>query len=583
MKLGYVIAWAFFSFAACKKEAPATDRVVYGASYRVNIATDKAFYKPGDKIEFSIDKDLAGSPKVRYKLLNNVIQEVSLTGNTWSWTAPAADFTGYMVEVYDVVDKEEKIYCTIGVDVSSDPARFPRNAFLSEYGAIGNEQIGKVMKQLNRYHMNWVQFQDWEYKHHKPLAGTPESPSEQWIDIASRTNYLTTVKGYIDAAHSYNMKTLSYNLCYGSLSDAASDGVSEEWYAYTDKNHTTKDKFELPKPPFKSDIMFMNPGNKGWQDYIIAANNNLYKVFDFDGYQIDQVGNRNKTLYDYNGNAFDLPTGFKSFINAMKTGAPHKSLVMNAVTQYGQEQIATSPVDFLYSEVWAPDEGYKDLARIIQANNSLSNNKKSTVLAAYMNYNVASNKGYFNTPGVLFTDAVIFAFGASHLELGEHMLGKEYFPNNNLEMKDDLKAAMISYYDFLVGYQNLLRDGGTFNNPVVASADGKIKLNNWPPQSGQVSVIGKSVGNKQVVHLINFATASSFDWRDTNGTQTAPQLISSAKVKVTTEKSVKKVWVASPDVNGGASTQLAFTQSGNETSFTLPSLKYWDMVVMEYE
>lgn len=108
MKLGYVIAWAFFSFAACKKEAPATDRVVYGASYRVNIATDKAFYKPGDKIEFSIDKDLAGSPKVRYKLLNNVIQEVSLTGNTWSWTAPAADFTGYMVEVYDVVDKEEK-------------------------------------------------------------------------------------------------------------------------------------------------------------------------------------------------------------------------------------------------------------------------------------------------------------------------------------------------------------------------------------------------------------------------------------------------------------------------------------------
>ncbi|MNL39434.1 Cycloisomaltooligosaccharide glucanotransferase precursor [compost metagenome] len=83
--------------------------------------------------------------------------------------------------------------------------------------------------------------------------------------------------------------------------------------------------------------------------------------------------------------------------------------------------------------------------------------------------------------------------------------------------------------------------------------------------------------------MINFATASSFDWRDTNGTQTAPQLISSAKVKVTTEKSVKKVWVASPDVNGGASTQLAFTQSGNETSFTLPSLKYWDMVVMEYE
>ncbi|MNE34482.1 Cycloisomaltooligosaccharide glucanotransferase precursor [compost metagenome] len=199
-----------------------------------------------------------------------------------------------------------------------------------------------------------------------------------------------------------------------------------------------------------------------------------------------------------------------------------------------------------------------------------------------MNYNLASDKGYFNTPGVLFTDAVIFAFGGSHLELGEHMLGKEYFPNNNLQMKDDLKVAMVNYYDFLVGYQNLLRDGGTFNDPVVSSADGKIKLNNWPPQSGQVSVIGKLVGNKQVVHLINFATASHFDWRDTNGTQTAPQLLNAVKVKVQAEKAVKKIWFATPDSNSGASAQLEFTQSGNEVSFTLPSLKYWDMVVIEY-
>lgn len=582
MNLGYVIAWAFLSFTACKKETPATDRVVYGASYTVTVSTDKACYKPGDKIEFSINQKIEGTPKVRYKQLGTVIHEQPLTANSWSWTAPSADFTGYMVEVYDIVDNAEKVYCTIGVDVSSDPARFPRNAFLSEYGNIGDDQIAKVMKQLNRYHMNWVQFQDWESKHHKPLAGTPANPSAEWTDIANRTNYLKTVKGYIDVAHSYNMKTLSYNLIYGSLSDAAADGVAEQWYAYTDKNRTGKDKFELPKPPFKSDIYFMNPGNKDWQNYIISVNNDLYKVFDFDGYQIDQVGNRNKTLYDYDGNPFDLRLGFKSFINAMKTAVPHKSHVMNAVTQYGQEQIATSPVDFLYSEVWAPNEGYKDLADIIKSNNTLSNNSKSTVLAAYMNYNLASDKGYFNTPGVLFTDAVIFAFGGSHLELGEHMLGKEYFPNNNLQMKDDLKVAMVNYYDFLVGYQNLLRDGGTFNDPVVSSVDGKIKLNNWPPQSGQVSVIGKLVGNTQVVHLINFATASHFDWRDTNGTQTAPQLLNAVKIKVQAEKAVKKIWFATPDSNSGASTKLDFTQSGNEVSFTLPSLKYWDMIVIEY-
>ena len=49
-----------------------------------------------------------------------------------------------------------------------------------------------------------------------------------------------------------------------------------------------------------------------------------------------------------------------------------------------------------------------------------------------MNYNKADNRGEFNTPGVLLTDAVMFALGGSHLELGgDHMLCKEYFPNEN--------------------------------------------------------------------------------------------------------------------------------------------------------
>jgi dextranase len=40
--------------------------------------------------------------------------------------------------------------------------------------------------------------------------------------------------------------------------------------------------------------------------------------------------------------------------------------------------------------------------------------------------------------------------------------------------------------------------------------------------------------------------------------------------------------MASPDINGGVSQQISFTQSGNAVSFTLPSLQYWDMIVAEY-
>lgn len=549
----------------------------------IDVFTDKAFYKPGDNIVFTTGRSLPATAKVRYKLLGSVVQSAAISSTTWTWTAPAADFTGYLAEIYDTVDGKEKILGTIAVDVSSDPARYPRNGFLSAYGQISDDGINSVMKNMNRYHMNYVQFQDWEYKHHLPLAGTVTNPDPMWKDIANRDNYASTVKNYITAAHNYGMKTLHYNLVYGALNDAAQDGVSDQWYLYKDQNHATKESNPLPKPTFKSDLFLMNPGNAQWQQYIAAKTSDAYQVYPFDGYQIDQLGNRDKTLYDYNGKAVDLTAGFNFFIKAMKLAAPQKSLVMNAVNQYGQDQIASAPVDFLYTEVWTPNEGYKDLASTIQNNDALTNGVKRSVLCAYMDYDLAENPGYFNTSGVLLTDAVIFAFGGSHLELGDHMLAKEYFPNDKLQMRDDLKLAMVNYYDFLTAYENLLRSGGTFNNPAITAGDNQLKLNFWPPQSGQVSVVGKDMGSRQIIHLINMANTNSLNWRDNMGTQTTPIKISNARFNFNTAKPVKRIWTASPDVDGGASKEIAFTQNGNAVTFTLPSLWYWDMVVVEYQ
>ena len=72
------------------------------------------------------------------------------------------------------------------------------------------------------------------------------------------------------------------------------------------------------------------------------------------------------------------------------------------------------------------------------------------------------------------------------------------------------------------------------------------------------------------------------EWRDTNGTQNEPAQISNAEIKVTALRTVSKVWFASPDINGGVAQNLQFTQVGNEVKLILPSLKYWDMVVLEY-
>src|SRR5690348_3051348 len=238
--LSYLITC--FSLISCKKNIVANSgsQINPTADTIVNITTDKAVYKPGDVIHFSIDKNLPSSAKIRFRQLNHVISETDFSSLTFSLTAPAKDYTGYMLDIYNIENGAEKIYGATAVDVSSDWIKFPRYGFLSAYGQLSNSSMDSIINNLNRLHINGLQFYDWDYEHHQPLAGTVANPAATWLDIASRTNYKSTVDYYITAAHNHSMKAMSYNLCYGALNDAAQDGRSEEWYMYKDQHHTEK-------------------------------------------------------------------------------------------------------------------------------------------------------------------------------------------------------------------------------------------------------------------------------------------------------------------------------------------------------
>ena len=545
----------------------------------ISVSTDKACYQPGEAVTFQMEQTGGGQLSVRYRHLNTILSTETIHGNTWTWTPPATDFKGYLAEIYQKdADGHETVRGSIAVDVSSDWNKFPRYGFLSHYSGLTQEQIARNIKRLNRYHINGVQYQDWHYKHHQPAAGSVQAPQQEWTDIANRTVEKTVVDSYIAETHKYGMKSIFYNLCFGALEDAEADGVSPEWYLYKDKVQKERDMHALPSS-WKSNIYLVNPGNPAWQEYLARQNETVYGIFNFDGYQIDQLGSRG-TLYDAQGKEVDLPAGYLSFIRAMKQAHPDKRLVMNAVSEYGQEQIAQGEVDFFYNEVWGDAPRFADLSRILENNRQL-NRERATVFAAYMNYNVADGKGYFNTPGVLLTDAVMFALGASHLELGEHMLCKEYFPNNNLQMKPELETAMIAYYDFLVAYQNLLRDGGDFCPVEVSPAEGTTKYADWPPQYGCVTALGKNLGQSLVLHLLNTSNADKLDWRDTDGTQPEPKLLQQEKLHLKTNRPVQRIWMASPDDNYGIPRTLDFEQDESGVIIELPSLKYWNMVVLE--
>lgn len=558
-----------------------TDVVKVNASLTVSLSTDKACYKPGETVTFTAVGTVPADAKVRYRTQTEVVAEQAASGQTWTWTAPNADFTGYLVDVYRTEsDGSETVLGTIGVDVSSDWTRFPRYGFVATFDASKTAAgvIEQEMSFLNRCHINGVQFQDWHNKHHWPLGGTRDKLDEVYKDIANRDVYTSVIKKYIDVQHSYGMKAMFYNLCFGALSDAAQDGVKEEWYLFKDTKHSQKDSHDLPDS-WKSDIYLVNPANKEWQQYIGDRNDDVYANFDFDGYQIDQLGDRGN-LYTYDGGKANLQLGYESFVKAMKERHPGKRLVMNAVSSYGTYSIAQGDVDFLYNELWDSESSFSSIRDIIHNNELYGRHDLQTVFAAYMNYTKADNPGEFNTPGVLLTDAVMFALGGSHLELGDHMLCKEYFPNDNLTMSQELRDAIVRYYDFMTAYQNLLRGGGTETEAGVSSTS-DVKVAAWPPAIGNVAAFSRQVGDKKVVHLLNFMDADNLSWRDMNGTMPEPRLVESLPLRMKVTAKVNKIWVATPDALGGAVQELPFKQAGGEVVFTLPSLKYWTMIVVE--
>lgn len=538
----------------------------------VTITTDKAVYAPGSSVTFTGDRSQSGLG-VRYWFLGQVIREELLEdSSSWTWTPPADDFQGYYVELVGKnAEGQVRTVGSVAVDVSSDWTRFPRYGFLSKFGGVLPSKRASVIANLNRYHINGLQYYDWMYDHHHPLAGTVDNPDSDWPSIIGDLCEKEVVQGYIEEAHKYNIASMFYDLCYGVLEWAEEDGVNPSWYIYKDSGRKNRDYHPL-SAPFRSNIYLVDPGNAGWLGYFAAQVDDVYAVYDFDGFHIDQLGSRG-TRYNASGGTVDMTSGYGKFIEAMHAAQPSKKHAFNAVSRYGQSAIAAAPSDFLYNEVWTV--GFDEIDRIMKENQTLAP-EKNTVLAAYMNY---KQSGTFNTPAVLLADAVIFALGGSHLELGEHMLSNEYFPNDSMKMSSDLQQALVRYYDFLTGYENLLRCGGERYSPNLSSDS--VKLAEWGPVKGSVNTVAFRVGDRIVIHLLNFAAAKHLDWRDDSHNQAEPPLYTDIDLSIRSSREVKNVWVASPDVDGGVPKSVQWKSSGMKIDVTVPSLQYWTMIVIE--
>jgi dextranase len=389
------------------------------------------------------------------------------------------------------------------------------------------------------------------------------------------------------------MVAMHYSLAFGAYDNYWQDGSGVEtvWGLFKDDSGTIEqqDFHPLPGGWATSKLYLMNPGNPAWQQYIFGQQQQVFEHFAFDGWHIDTLGNRGER-WDGKGQPVDLAATFAGFTNNAKA-ALKKRVLFNAVGGYGQDEIAAeADVDFIYTELWEQD-GIRTYGNIIDvAARARERTDKALVFPAYMNRAYAqatSGKRFFNEPSVRLANAAIFAAGASHLALGDDdaMLSTEYFPSQNLTMRDSLKLAMRDYYDFLVAYENLLRDQ-------VSEFNGKAVLEGMEAsgsgQEGTVWTLLRRRPDAIVVHLINLRNTPSNLWRDDLANYPTPELLNDLPLKIYYDGELRadaKLYYATPDADHGRAVSLTYTPGadadGAFISCTLPRLHYWDLIWLE--
>lgn len=558
--------------------------------------TEKSMYAPGETAVVCLENLPAEATALRARLY-------SLERCVWDWQLPAskrfplslpdADGRGYALEV-EALDEQQNVLTSAftAVDVSSSWTKFPRYGYVWDFTPSADAE--SKADEMARYHLNGVQFYDWQYRHHRPLADDLSG----WRDWSGRWISGDTVRAYLRAAHDRGMACMAYNMIYAANETYLTDGsgVQADWRLVRANGTDFTCDMDAKLGPVGV-LQYFNLLNPDWQSYIFAQENRVFEAFDFDGWHGDTIGENGPMRtadggplgYDADGKPIYLvKDGYTAFLNAAKAAIGDKYLAFNPVGAQGIENVNVSAVDVLYTEFWPWDrnangrlyDDYYTLHRAILGACEQSGGK-SLIVAAYVNYR--NPKVAFNPATVRMLDCVVFASGGSRIELGNggNMLSDEYFPADGKKRMDDgLRSAVGRLYDFLVVYENLLRDG---QRPVSRT----VRLENLPVstdgRSDTVWCFAKADSSTEIYHFLNL-TGTDDGWRDEEQTKKPPIAHENVKTRLYTDYPVREVWLASPDGESPLPLPLEF-QTGRDANgayaeFTQPALEYWNLIFL---
>lgn len=565
---------------------PVTSNATIGTLY-----TDKAIYKPKDALTLTFSASDSGLVTLRVYDMASKVFETDINAkkgnNTFDWTIPDGDYKGYLFEV-SAGNSE-----FIAVNVNNHVEYVPIMGFLGNFGPnIDKDQMNGIVKEMNRFHINYVQFYDWYDRDDTPLRIVDGKPEQNWIDFMKRPTSFNTVKNYIDVVHNYGMQAMFYNLIYGSqLGIPSSDdsnlnwtnpNLTKEMFLYKDKD--LKEVAGENDQSFggKLNITYMNVLNPAWQNYLTDQANVVYQNLPFDGWHVDQLGTLPNETYSSDGvhlNWWEWGDGYGGMLKTAKAKNPDKRLTINNADDIGTEKVmASNTVDFMYVEPWGGiGFSFKQLASYIR--NSTQKYWKPMVIPSYVNKEKAETNnqtdGMVNDAAAFLCDAMEMSNGASHLEWGEHYLANEYFPNSNLKLRDSSKTIIMSYLDTFVEFLQIL-NGKWIDDPVTSSTH---QLSTGFDKD-KITTVYKRSGLGSIVSLVNMIGIAHDNWQDPQGTQVMPQVQSNIQLTIPVENTPSGVFLIKAD-ESPAPQPINFTQNGNSISITVDKLSVWDLIYIK--
>lgn len=514
----------------------------------------KGSFKPGEIIKFVVCLQTEHEIKARLRFTIYYLAEivevfyryVKLSSGSPAlqieWGIPSEVPSGYGVTAELLDDSGETIsIAETAFDIQQAWTDFPRYGFVSDF-SLGREDISSAIDILTRFHINGLQFYDWLYRHDHLLP-----PNVNYLDPLGRNQSLDTVNRLISEAHQRGMAVMPYMAIYAASLPFWQAHL--KWALYDSAG----------KPyQFEGFLGLMDPSpESSWIKHIRSQCTFVLENLPFDGIHVDQYGEP-KEGWTFSGSPVDIPLAFSTFIKTLKKEHPSKSVVFNAVGNWPIEALATAPQDFVYIEVWPPDESYKDLTRIIANARNISGNKP-VVIALYL--------PNLHEENIRLADALIFSLGGSRIELGEdgRLLSDPYFPKHQA-VSLTLKKSLRRYYDFAVRYSDLIGPSAEAKDDLKVAA---------PP--GIWTVARQTLG-WVVICLINFTGLDDPCWNEQLNT---PNSVYDFSLDLIAESRVLSVWWASPDGPDSHMASISWQRTPSSLRINIPALHYWGFVALE--